>query len=140
MASRSICPDCGGPKYRYAVTCNGCKAVGERNAMFGRRHSDQTRELLRQRALEREQKPRTRRSTTVESGRDWARRWYPMPDLCEDCHTAPPLDRHHVDGNTNNNAPENIAFLCRRCHQKRDGRHERLKHEIPSMGGKARAS
>jgi 5-methylcytosine-specific restriction endonuclease McrA len=34
----------------------------------------------------------------------------------------PAIDRHHVDGNTSNNAPENIRRLCRRCHMREDGR------------------
>ena len=31
-------------------------------------------------------------------------------------------ERHHIDGNTANNKPGNIAFLCRRCHMREDGR------------------
>ena len=31
-------------------------------------------------------------------------------------------ERHHVDGNTANNEPENIVILCRRCHMETDGR------------------
>ncbi len=40
---------------------------------------------------------------------------------CESC-GAEKTDRHHKDGNTANNAPENIVFLCRRCHMEADGR------------------
>jgi len=31
-------------------------------------------------------------------------------------------ERHHIDGNANNNDPSNIAFLCRRHHMIADGR------------------
>ena len=106
---------------------------------MGRPHSDETREKIRQAALRRPRVPRAKRSTTDAAGREFARRWFPLPEKCDEC-DSPPLDRHHRDGNPQNNDPSNIAFLCRRCHQIADGRHERLKHEIPSMGGKARAA
>jgi len=37
------------------------------------------------------------------------------------------MDRHHVDGNPNNNHRSNVRFLCRRCHMDDDGR-LRMKH------------
>jgi hypothetical protein len=104
---------------------------------LGRAHTPETREKQRQAALRRERKPRAKRSNTVKGGHEFARRWFPLPSLCDDCSVAPPVDRHHVDGDPTNNVLENIAFLCRRCHQKRDGRHERLKYEIPSLGGRS---
>ena len=42
---------------------------------------------------------------------------------CQSC-GQPATDRHHIDGNTFNNAPENVAKLCRRCHMIADGRAE----------------
>lgn len=51
-----------------------------------------------------------------------ARRLYSLAGVvCEDC-GQPAVDRHHKDGDTGNNIPENIACLCRRCHMARDGR------------------
>lgn len=124
--------------YRYAKLCGKCKGKGERNARYGAKLSDETREKIRQAALQRPRKPRKqRKSTTPESGREFARRWFPMPLLCERCHLVPPLDRHHRDGNPQNNHPSNISCLCRKCHQIEDGRHTRMLHEIPSRGGKA---
>lgn len=48
----------------------------------------------------------------------------PMPDgqLCEYCGDRTASDRHHVDGDPGNNTPENLQFLCRRCHMVLDGR------------------
>lgn len=64
-----------------------------------------------------------RDGVTANRGRQRANRIFEqMPDLCEDCEAKPPMDRHHKDGNTANNDPANVAFLCRRCHMKRDGR------------------
>jgi hypothetical protein len=57
------------------------------------------------------------------SGRTRALRLYPKtPGCCDRCGQRKRLDRHHEDENTANNSPENIAFLCRRCHMTVDGR------------------
>jgi ribosomal protein L31 len=50
-----------------------------------------------------------------------ARRIYKLNLQCQDCGKEA-VDRHHIDGDGGNNTPENIAFLCRRCHELRDGR------------------
>ena len=55
------------------------------------------------------------------SGRSRALRWYPEKRPCEGCGNLK-ADRHHVDGNTLNNARSNIEYLCRSCHMKKDGR------------------
>ena len=70
-------------------------------------------------------------SDAGEPGRHIARRLYPTLGDCEDC-GAPATDRHHVDGDTFNNAPENIEQLCRRCHMRKDGRMAALAaHKTP---------
>lgn len=51
---------------------------------------------------------------TPDAGRMRARRMYPGPLACEQC--GAPAERHHRDGNTLNNRPENVAFLCRTHH------------------------
>jgi hypothetical protein len=104
-----------------------CRSKGERNHRFGKKASAQTREKIRQKALARIQKPRKKTSSTEDAGRGFARRWFDMPEVCERCGEKPPCDRHHVDGNPQNNAPANIQFLCRRCHQETDGRIEMLR-------------
>lgn len=60
----------------------------------------------------------------VETKRSRAQRLYDL-DSCEDC-GALAKDRHHRDGNPGNNARENVASLCRRCHMKTDGRLEKF--------------
>lgn len=37
---------------------------------------------------------------------------------CEKCGSTKSIDVHHIDGNRNNNTPENIMVLCRSCHMK----------------------
>jgi 5-methylcytosine-specific restriction endonuclease McrA len=60
------------------------------------------------------------------SGHNIARRLYPTLGDCQDC-GKPATDRHHIDGDTFNNERENIAMLCRRCHQAVDGRLDALR-------------
>lgn len=57
----------------------------------------------------------------IHTGRRRAQRLYREICSCEKCGKAA-MDRHHVDGNTLNNDPANIEFLCRRCHMESDGR------------------
>jgi ribosome-binding protein aMBF1 (putative translation factor) len=58
---------------------------------------------------------------SIKAGRLRALRMFPATTPCERCgkQTA---ERHHKDGNTLNNARDNIRFLCRRCHMIEDGR------------------
>ena len=140
MAKTATCPDCSSPMYRYAKFCNACKAKGSRNSRYGKPVSEVTKDRIRQKRLARERKPcRKRNPLSVHGGRLFARRWFPMPAICEHCGLVPPLDRHHKDGNTQNNDRSNIAFLCRACHQKEDGRYEFITTQMPSMGGFATA-
>ena len=61
----------------------------------------------------------------VHSGRRRAQRLYPHVGLCEMCGKAR-AERHHRNSDTLDNSPENIGFLCRRCHMAEDGRLEAL--------------
>jgi len=58
------------------------------------------------------------------TGRCRARNWFEAKP-CATCGAAR-SERHHVDGNTLNNAPSNIQHLCRRCHMTVDGRIENV--------------
>lgn len=55
------------------------------------------------------------------SGRTRAKRAYPVIGACIRCGN-PKAERHHKNGNTADNRPENIEIVCRRCHMKADGR------------------
>jgi len=57
--------------------------------------------------------------------RERAQRRYRL-GTCQGCAKKPATDRHHVDGNTGNNAPSNVRLLCRRCHMLEDGRLDAL--------------
>ncbi len=66
-----------------------------------------------------------------------ARRAYPL-GKCERCERTA-VDRHHIDGNTGNNAPENIARLCRRCHYAADGRIDAMRVRMAALAAEKAA-
>ena len=72
-------------------------------------------------------------SISEKGGRARALRMYRDIGPCQSC-GDPKAERHHIDANTANNAPSNIAFLCRRCHMKEDGRLYRVTAETPYRG------
>ena len=43
----------------------------------------------------------------------------PVSSVCVDCDEVLKLEMHHEDNDTHNNTPENIVFLCHRCHLRR---------------------
>jgi len=63
----------------------------------------------------------------VNTGRRRARRLFEVPEG---------LERHHIDGNTLNNIPENIEFLNRRDHMIKDGRMNSRDRCGKFLGGK----
>jgi hypothetical protein len=72
---------------------------------------------------------------SVRGGRARALRLYPDIGPCELCGN-PRSERHHVDENTANNEPSNIAIICRRCHMRTDGRLKRLSEQGKERIGK----
>jgi hypothetical protein len=80
-------------------------------------------------------------AVSPEAGRHRARRMYAAVS-CSKC-GASPAERHHIDENTANNEPSNIAIVCRRCHMEADGRlaaAPALARKIQPLGVKARWS
>ena len=70
---------------------------------------------------------------SVKGGRKRAQRMYPDAKPCESCGSSK-SERHHKSGDTSDNSPENIAFLCRRCHMREDGRLDDAVLRNPYMG------
>ena len=54
-------------------------------------------------------------AATLLSPRGRALQLYPDAKPCEQCGNTR-SERHHVDGNITNNKPDNIRFLCKKCH------------------------
>lgn len=65
-------------------------------------------------------------AVSSKGGRTRAIRAFPSIGPCRSCGAAK-TERHHIDGNTANNAEANIATLCRRCHMTIDGRLEQCR-------------
>lgn len=75
-------------------------------------------------------------------GRARALHAFPATLPCVDCGN-PKGERHHIDDNTANNAPDNVVFLCRACHMRHDGRLEKARAQMRALqpaGLKARHS
>ena len=65
---------------------------------------------------------------TDQAGRNRARRRF-AATKCSKCGSSGgQMDRHHIDGNTLNNARGNVIALCRRCHMLADGRLEQFRN------------
>lgn len=121
LATTDICPDCDGKKYRYAIFCNKCKAKDSRNAMFGHRHSTESKcKMARNSArpmlgLIGEKHPSWKGdNVSHNAGRIRAEKLFSTKP-CVVCGES--AERHHVDKNPLNNAVTNIMFLCRKHHK-----------------------
>lgn len=76
-----------------------------------------------------------------DAGRKRAQRLFPALGICTECGSKPAVERHHRDGDTENNAPDNVTPVCRRCHMILDGRLAQLTgrgHEGGVASGVAR--
>lgn len=84
------------------------------------KHTPEAREKIRQAKLAEKNPNWLGEKASTQAGRERAQRLY-APRPCEVC-ANPKSERHHKDGNTQNNAATNIAFLCRKHHMEADGR------------------
>ncbi len=64
-------------------------------------------------------------------GAGWlrAQKLYPHLGKCQLCDNRA-VERHHIDGNTLNNEPGNVMFLCRHHHMEVDGRLEQISYRL----------
>lgn len=73
-------------------------------------------------------------SINLQTGRVRAQAAFPVLGICQHCNLKPAKDRHHIDNNTYNNDPSNVALLCRKCHMIADGRlvalMKHLRHDV----------
>ena len=103
------------------MNCKECGAPVTRHSKLGFCHTCANRLIPRARRSAEEHQnwkgDEAGRKARLERGRKIARRLYdPTGSLCCRCLDAPAVERHHIDGDTTNNAPENVEMLCHSCH------------------------
>lgn len=91
---------------------------GTRQKLAVNGHSPATREKLRRQKLGSKNPAWRGDAASQRAGRLRAQRLYSVAGrCCEICGSEQRIHRHHKDGNTLNNAQDNIALLCATCHQ-----------------------
>ena len=56
--------------------------------------------------------------------------------VCQDCGRrvwGADSHVHHIDGDRNNNHPDNLILLCPQCHSARHGRYLHVRNNSPSI-------
>ncbi|MCJ7805710.1 NUMOD3 domain-containing DNA-binding protein [Patescibacteria group bacterium] len=99
--------------------------IGKDNPMYGRRHSEATREKMRQASLGSKNVMWKGNNVGYISLHLWVRSHKPKPVLCECCQLKPPFDLAAINGEYSRNL-DNWEWLCRSCHMKKDGRLDKL--------------
>lgn len=98
----------GGLNLVYKRDYNG---VG--NPFYGKKHTPEAIEKIRQGKLGSKNPKWVENMTNPRSGRTRAEKMFPCPKG---------LERHHINGDSTDNRPENIEFLTRKEHMIKDGR------------------
>lgn len=110
------CVTCGKKRERLVSHCDSCRAK-----------ANAARQMRRAKTAKGFRKGSTHPcwlgdAASDNGGRQRAQKAFQLGP-CARC-GKPGHDRHHKDGNTKNNSPDNVEVLCRRCHMVTDGRLE----------------
>lgn len=103
------------------ITRPGRDYSGKNNPNFGKKHSIESKELIRKARLA---MPLTGKSYTAVH--NWARRFVPKPEFCVICNKKPPDDLSNT-GHTYKRTVADWEWLCHSCHMWKDGRQINLK-------------
>lgn len=108
--------------------------VGEKNPMFGRKHSLETRKLMFGKKHSPEAREKIRIAKTGEKNpmwkgdsvhyealHEWMRKRIHKPEKCVICNVSPPRDLANISGEYKRDTSD-WEYLCRSCHMKKDGR------------------
>ena len=109
------CNGCGCSFSAYSPPCRPRKFCSQECGQRSMAGSKQTEDHIAKRIKSGSGHPNWKGNlASRKTGRCRALRMFPSRP-CEHCGEAK-AERHHVDGNTLNNEPTNIQFLCRACH------------------------
>ncbi len=93
---------------------------GEKNPMFGRKLSEETKERMRQSKIGKKNPMWRGDKVKYYQLHTWVKYRLPKPKLCELCNNVPPYDL--ANKGIYDRDLENWEWLCRSCHMKKDGR------------------
>jgi len=99
---------------------------GKNNPMYGKHLSEKTRILLREQKLGEKNPAWKGNGAGYASLHYWINRYKPKPKKCEGCGKIKRLDAANISGKYLRDIKD-YKWLCRKCHQKSDGRYKRLK-------------
>ena len=125
----------GQQKKYCSIVCNG-------KAQIGIKFSLERREKIREKALARDKSVWLRGKDHYRWKGDnvgyaglhaWVRRNKPKPEFCEECGKVPPRDLANISGKYLRDVND-YEWLCRRCHQKSDGRLEANRLRLKELG------
>jgi len=106
---------------------------------LGFKHSEETKQKIREMALKREKRPKGIWKTEAPSLSSTRRRskWLLREiKCCQECISTRILEVHHIDGNPFNNKLTNLVKLCKACHIKK---HPKVKFLCKVCLGKHKA-
>ena len=132
------CQHCGGAIRRPGLTVKYCSIVCRGAAIKGKPLAP---EIVAARAVPKGEAHYRWHgdSVSVRGGRNRALRAFVGIGPCVRC-GAKKAERHHKDGDTANNAADNIEVLCRRCHMAADGRLEMARAATMARNAARRAA
>ena len=125
--------------------------VGIKNPFYGKHHTKESIELMRKKriGIKRSLESKIKQGITIKKNKSNYRekhynwkggincyRGYINKFICSICGTNKNLEIHHKDKNRYNNKLLNLVVVCRKCHQKIDGRYKRLKKGLNKSGVK----
>jgi len=102
---------------------------GERNPMYGKHHTPETRAKLS--IVKWGQKNPNWKGDEAKYGsvHIWINRNVPKPTTCQKCKLPKKLEAHNISGQYRREASDWV-WVCRACHQEIDGRREMLQERM----------
>lgn len=100
--------------------------TGKNNPMFGRKHTDKAKQIVRESKLE-EKNPNWKGDNCVSKNKyhEFVRARKPKSDICEFCWKKKPLQLANMKNHVYTRKIEDYKWLCSKCHNDYDKRGKR---------------